>query len=321
MVDEAGNSETYEVGDYLYDKNPPVLENLSAIVGIFNSDFEISYDAHDNKEMDGMSVAKLIYRVDDKTYDPDKAQDVSKVNGDFRVDTEGLEDGNHTVYVWAVDRAGRPSIRKEFEFDFRPDAEPSIDINVPDLINVSAGDSRIYYANVTNTGGLFIGGMSLEISSNVFNSSRRVSDLKPGETDELMISAETDEDDLGRHTVNMSTQSPDESETMDLLAEANSNQEENITSKYSNYLEKYEELKSNISSLQKVLTDERKEKLDTNTTEFISVMEKAKEEKQSGNLYRVKSHLKGVQTDFQTASQSYKKIKEQNELKERNEKI
>ncbi|PSH00542.1 MAG: hypothetical protein BRC30_02970, partial [Nanohaloarchaea archaeon SW_7_46_7] len=49
LEDEAGNSETVEIGEYFFDQTSPKIGNLSAVVGVFNSDFQLSYDAYDSK--------------------------------------------------------------------------------------------------------------------------------------------------------------------------------------------------------------------------------------------------------------------------------
>jgi len=323
LEDEAGNSETVEIGEYFFDQTSPEVGNLSAVVGVFNSDFQLSYDAYDSKDVQGLDVDTIHYQIDEMQYGDDRGKEIShqEAEGEFRVDTKSLEAGEHTVYVWVRDKSGKISVREEFSFDFRPDAEPSASLSVDDSASVTAGDSKIIYANVTNTGDLFIGEMELNIDSQVLNDSRTVQDLRPGNSTELMFSIDTEDTDLGKHSLTFSTESPDTSREMDFVVEANKNQEDRITSKYSEYYEKYEALEKNVSDLEKGLSDSRKEKLESNTSSFFSTMESAEKAKSNGNLYRVKSHLQNVENRFQAASNTYEEVKKQHETAQRNQAV
>jgi hypothetical protein len=323
MVDRAGNSETYTVGDYLYDRNSPTVGNLSAVVGVFNSDFQLSYDAFDTRDVEGLDVDTIHYQVDDMQYSSDEGEEVShgEADGSFEVDTEGLEAGEHTVYVWAEDRSGKISMREEFSFDFRPDAEPSAGLSVSDSVSVAAGDSKIVYVNVSNTGDLFIGQMELKLESGVFNDSRTLEDLRPGNSTEVMFSVDTDDTDLGKYSMVLSTESPDTSEETEFIVEANSEQDDQINSKYRKYFERYETLEENVSDLRGSLSGSRKERLESNTSAFFSSMEAAEKAKNNGNLYRVKSELANVEKQFQSASSTFEEVKEKHRKAERNQTI
>ncbi|PSH00768.1 MAG: hypothetical protein BRC30_01835, partial [Nanohaloarchaea archaeon SW_7_46_7] len=280
-------------------------------------------DAYDSKDVQGLDVDTIHYQIDEMQYSDDRGKEIShqEAEGEFNVDTEGLEAGEHTVYVWARDKSGKISVREEFSFDFRPDAEPSASLSVDDSASVTAGDSKIIYANVTNTGDLFIGEMQLNINSQVLNDSRTVQDLRPGNSTELMFSINTEDTDLGKHSLTFSTESPDTSREMDFVVEANKNQEERITSKYSKYYKKYEALEKNVSNLEEGLSDSRKEKLESNTSGFFSSMKSAEKAKSKGNLYRVKSHLENVENRFQTASNTYEEVKKQHKTAQRNQAV
>ena len=323
LQDEAGNSETVEVGKYLFDQTSPTVGNLSAVVGVFNGDFQLSYDAFDTRDVEGLDVDTIHYQVDDMQYSSDEGEEVShgEADGSFEVDTEGLEAGEHTVYVWAEDRSGKISTREEFSFDFRPDAEPSAGLSVSDSVSVAAGDSKIVYANVSNTGDLFIGQMELKLESSVFNDSRTLEDLRPGNSTEVMFSVDTDDTDLGKYSMVLSTESPDTSEETEFVVEANSEQDDQINSKYDKYFERYETLEKNVSDLRGSLSGSRKERLESNTSAFFSSMEAAEKAKNNGNLYRVKSELANVEKQFQSASSTFEEVKEKHRKAERNQTI
>jgi len=316
LEDEAGNEWTQNIGDYVFDFSKPTISDLSAVVGVFNDDFEISYEASDSGG--DLNVDRIHYQIDNSDFDSEEGVNVSEVDGDFNVDTEGLEAGEHTVYAWAVDEAGRVSESSSFGFDFRPDAEPSAEIGVSDSLSVAAGDSETISVNVTNTGELFVGKMDLTLTSEMINQSRTLRDMKPEDRKNSLFSIDTSEEDLGVHTLELSTESPDASETVRFTVEANSEQEDRINSEYNEYIEKYEALKENVSKLNgEGLSDSREERLEGNTSEFFSDMEEARSAKESGDLYRVDAKLAGISTDFETASSSYEQVKTEHEEAER----
>lgn len=319
LEDRAGNTWTQDVGEYIFDFTEPELDNLSAVVGVFNSDFQVSYDASDTG--DDLSVGKIHYQIDDSDLDLEAGSNVSEVDGDFEVDTSGLEAGEHTVYAWAVDRAGRVSDVSSFGFDFRPNAEPNVALGSVDSLSVTAGDSKVVSVNATNTGELFIGSMSLELLSDISNQSRSLKDLEPGEMDKSMFSVDTSSDDLGVHDLTFSTESPDASRTVRFVVEANSQQEDRIKSDYEEYISKYDALKQNVSNLKSDLSGDRKEALENNTSEFFSDMESAKRARESGDLYLVENHLENISTDFQTASSTYEEVRKKHQTAERNQTI
>ena len=318
LEDEAGNSWTNTVGQYVFDFTRPEIGNLSAVVGVFNSDFEVSYEASDNGEE--LSVQKIHYQIGDEELDLSSGTNVSEVDGDFKVDTEGLSKGEHTVYAWAVDEAGRVSEASAFEFNFKPDAEPEVALGSVDSVSVAAGNSQTVSVNVTNTGELFVGSMELSLNSDIRNSSRTLNDLKPGEMENGLFSVDTSSDDLGAHTLKFSTESPDSSRSVRFVVEANSEQEKRIESDYSEYLSKYNELKENVSDLKSSgLSSSRQETLDSNTSEFFSSMESAKRAKEGGDLYLVEKHMSDISRDFETASSTFEEVQRQHQRSERNE--
>lgn len=322
LMDEAGNTEKVSVGQYFFDYSSPVIGNLSSVVGIYNSDFSVSYDAYDNRELEGLKVSKIHYQVDDNLLDLQEGFNVSEVDGEFLVNTSGLSAGEHTVYAWAVDRVGHVSERESFGFDFRPDAEPSVSLGVDKSLKVAAGDSQTVRVNVSNSGKLFIRSMELQLSSDLANRSRSIDDLRPGDSVEKLFQMDTSSEDLGVHTVELSTESPDSSKKIRLVVEANSDQESKIEQRYEKFSSRYEVLKENISELKKDgLSEDRVEVLEANSSEFLKDFEAARRAYNSGALYEVENHLENISTDFRTASATFEEVREKHQVAERNQTI
>lgn len=316
LKDEAGNTEPVEVGTYYFDFYPPKLENLSAVVGIFNSDFQLSYDGYDPGETE---IGKIHYQLNDKTLDLDNGYNSTDADGDFKVNTEGLPKGAHTVYAWAVDKAGRVSSRKKFTFDFRPSATPKAAISTGNKLSTVAGEDVIVKSSVKNTGRLYISSMDLSLVSSISNQSRSLKGLKPGENVSEYFSIDTEEKDLGVHKLALKTQSPDASETVKLVVKANKDQKSSIKDKYERFSERYRDLKENVTRLnQSGLSQERRERLGSNTSEFFQRMEAAVKAFEKGRFYRVDSILENIQPLYEKASESYRQVKKEHEAAEFN---
>ncbi|MFB6175255.1 MAG: hypothetical protein ABEJ87_04730, partial [Candidatus Nanohalobium sp.] len=322
LVDAAGNSVPKQVGNYYFDIAPPTLGNLSTVVGVFNSDFQVKYDAYDTKDVEGLNVSKIHYQIDDSELDLERGVNVSEVDGEFRVNTSGLSAGEHTVYAWAVDEAGRTSSQRSLDFNFMPSASPKVSIGVDKELDVTAGDSRTVRVNVSNTGQLYIGGMQLNLRSDIANSSRSLDGLKPGERAKSIFSIDTVPGDLGVHKVDLSTESPDTSRTVRLVVEANKEQRKNISSKYSKYIGLYKALKDNVTGLKDSgLSSSREKRLDSNTSGFFSDMKAAKRAKEDGALYKVDSSLENISSDYSSAYASFRQVKKEHQKAQWNQTV
>lgn len=314
MMDEAGNS-VEEDFEYTFDTRDPKVENLSTVVSIFNDDFNINYDSYDTAS----EVINVTYVLDNDVL---KTDNVEESDGSVNVDTEGLEPGSHEVYVWVQDEAGRWSdAGGPVEFEYRPDASPEASMTVNDSIQVTAGNFASIGVEVENTGELYIPELAVEASGDLFNGSSDTEGITPGATEEADFTVETTEEDLGVHTVDFSSTSPDLEGSTEMVVRANDDQEENISTEYETVIDDVEELQANVSSLMQKLSDERRSELDKEFSEFNESMNRAKEAHSKEEYYVVDSELEDFDSRFSSAQDAYEEIETEHSKSQRNKMI
>lgn len=314
MMDEAGNS-VEEDFEYTFDTRDPKVENLSTVVSIFNDDFDVNYDAYDTAS----EVVNVTYVLDNDVL---RTENVEESDGSVNVDTEGLEPGSHEVFVWVQDEAGRWSdAGGPVEFEYRPDASPEASMTVNDSIQVTAGNFASIDIEVENTGELYIPELAVEASGGLFNGSADTEGITPGGTEEAQFTIETTEDDLGVHTVDFSSTSPDLEASTEIVIRANENLEDNISTEYETVIDDVEDLQANVSGLMQKLSDEREAELRENFSGFNESMNRAKEAYNDGEYYKVDSELEDFDSRFSSAKAGYEEIQMEHSKAQRNKMV
>jgi len=311
MSDEAGNSVSEEF-EYTFDYTKPQIYDLSTTVSVFNSNFEVEYEASDAAS----GVNGLIYQVDDS--DLDTGGEVLESDGSFMVDTSELDSGSHTLYVWVRDEAGRWSESDALTFDYRPDATPEASVSGLGEVRVTAGESRDFSFNVVNTGELMVPSLTFELDTGFSNQSQDTDDLMPDENRSVSFTVDTDESNLGTHEVSLNSENPDISESFQLVVEANTDQQENISDRYQSRFEEFEELKSNVTELMDKLSRDRKKKLGADFSELNETMNQAQTAVDEGRYYEADSLLEGIGSRFSEARSGYEEVREDHQVAQRN---
>ncbi|MFB6203030.1 MAG: hypothetical protein ABEK01_00915 [Candidatus Nanohaloarchaea archaeon] len=307
LSDAAGNTHTVDVGEYTFDFSSPKIGNLSTVVGVFNDDFKVSYEANDPTL--GGSVKSIHYQMDEFELDLNTGRNFSDT-GSFNVDVSNLTSGNYTLHVWAMDQAGRWSNYATLDFDYRPYAEPHATVKVQDRKEITSGETGSVKVNVTNTGKLLIEGMKLNVGGDLYNRSLSVGSLKPGRSEVLNVSLPTEPRDMGRHTVTFSTESPDVSTSMDLIVRANEEQRKKIKQKYQKWRSRYKRLHTNVSELQQAIGGSWERQLEGNFSGFNETIQQATEAKITGNYYKVSNALQGIREKYAQAREAFNTVQE-----------
>ena len=311
MSDEAGNSVSEEF-EYTFDYTPPQIDDLSTAVSVFNSDFEVDYQASDAAS----DVNGLFYQVDDSDLDTDG--EVLESNGSFMVDTSDLGSGSHTLYVWVRDEAGRWSESDSLTFDYRPDATPQASVSGLGEVRVTAGESKEFSFNVVNTGELMVPSLTFELDTGFSNQTQDINDLMPDENRSVSFTVDTDESNLGTHEVSLTSENPDISESFQLVVEANSDQQENISDRYQARFDEFEELESNVTELLNKVSGDRKERLKDDFSELNETMNQAQTAVDEGRYYEADNLLEGIDSRFSEARSGYQEVREDHQIAQRN---
>lgn len=315
FCDEAGNCETSEEGEYTFDASPPSLMDLSMEVSKVNGGFPVTFSVSD-----ASGVTELNYFFDNEGVDTGNGEEtnITESTEEADIDVSGLEAGEHTLYVEVKDNAGRWSDAEAVDFEYLPNAEPTVSISPPDSFSVTAGESNSFDVTVENTGELLISTLEVEFSSDVSSDTSSATDLAPGDSDSLTFSVSTKEEDMGSYSGTVSAGNFS-SASFNMEIKANEEQRSSLEEKLSNYKSKLESLKSNFTGLKEDgLSEERRQKLQSRIDTFEQKVESAESAKSNDKYYEVSSSLQNVESDYQTASQTYSEVEEQHQIAERN---
>jgi hypothetical protein len=315
VEDRAGNSYTENVGEYVFDRTSPTLENLETYAEVQNGDFEVNYEASDRAS----GVEKIHYQVGDSDLDLSAGSNRSSDGDSFTVDTSNLESGSHTVYAWAVDGVGRASTMQSLDFSYDPSATPEVRATADDY-EVTAGERGTISVNVSNTGEIFVDAVNLELSSNVFNASREISDLTPGSETTEAFTFDTVDEDLGVRELAIDV-NPGEGDSIELRVSANQDQRSDLEERLEEWIGKQEALQENVTELNSKVNDERSSRLEENFSDFNSTLQTAIEARESGDYWRVSDVLDGIDENYSQAKESFEEVREEFETSQSHRRI
>ncbi len=316
LCDEAGNCEVLDSSEWMQtyhmDLNSPIVSGLSigSDAEMFNSDFDVEFIATDDAS--GVEAAEYFFGDDGPGKGEGEELNYTLVQESYEIDTSGLTEGEHTLNVRAKDGAERWSVAKSVDFSFDPDAQPEISLDVPEELKITAGESKEFDVGVENTGKIYVNELEVKSGSgDIVSSSKTVSDLSSGESSSVTFEAITVPEDMGEHKIEVSTDNPSIKKEIDLVIRANSDQRERLDSTLSDYSERMQNLRSNVTSLKEKLSEKRRQRLDSNFSEFEQNFQDAQEAIDNGNYYEAESILEGIDQDYATAQSSYSNVKEE----------
>lgn len=316
--DRAGNCDTSSERYYTFDAEDPVLELFETTreYRVYTGDFFVEYEAFD--------AASGIDRLEYFFYPGTSQGDGNAVEFDgedeFRVDTALLdEEGEHTVYLRAVDNVGRWSSIESIDFEYYPDEEPQMSIDAEENFSVEANQTGYMNVIVENTGKLLIESETIEASSEILEGERTVEGLEEGDRQNAEFELSPRENETGIWDVTFSSQQIEASDTVQVLVEASDSQRDHVDSELSRYSELRDDLEANISGLRESgLNGELNSTLNTGTSEFTQNVKTIQEHVDQGEYHRALAVVDRLEASYQSASSTLSEIEEQhrkNELK------
>jgi hypothetical protein len=316
--DEAGNCIETDETEYAFDSSKPFVTDFDTVQSykVFNDDFKASFDAGDDAS--GIDEVEYVFDLSTQFGEGNSVEVESGEN--FTVDTSSLERGSHTIRLRAQDAVGRWSDSASVDFEFYPNSRPQLNVKSPGNVTVTAGGSKTIDVEVSNPGKLFVESAKLTASAGeVLQVERDLSGLAEGESETVTIQIDTASSDVGKYTLNLQTDQPQDSVSTTLLVEANQDQEQNVESRISNYTSKLEGLNSNISELRKGgLAEDLNRSLNSNVSGFTTSVQNAEQYAEQGDYYRALSALEGIDAKYEKASQTYSDVEQQHLINERN---
>jgi len=313
MEDEAGNTAESDSDTISFDVNPPSVTGLSIPTNakLYNSNFDVEFTAFDSAS----EVEEVEYYFDSSTsLGEGNSLDYSSDVDSYEIDTSGLSAGDHTLHVRAKDEAARWSDPDTVDFSFDPDAVPEISLDVTENISVTAGEQESFDVTIENTGRIHVSSINVSGSAEgVFSGSQSISDLEPGESATVTLDIDTGANNLGEHTIEVSTDNPSRTKQIDLLVEANEEQQDQIDSDLSKYQGMLQEMEANVTELKQKVSEDKKQRIDSNFSTFKQKVEDAQSAVERGDYYEAEALLQNIDQDYSAAESSYKTVKDEYE--------
>lgn len=313
LVDQAGNDHLSTAQSYGFDAFSPNVDSLDSVSGVatFNEDFDVEYTASD----DVSDISTVEYYIGD---DPGLGEGTqfTEASNNFTVDTSDLESGSHTLYLRAEDEFGKWSSTESFEFDFYPDEVPEASLSVVDSLNVTSGSAEDLEVEVENTGVILI--PSGDVSVSGFGSSSSFDSIAPDESVTVDVELSPSDEDLGETTLNVNVDGVDASAQVDVLVKANGDVQSDLESDLDSYEQSYENLSSRVDELSSRLSEDRKERLNSDFSEFETAVENARQAEENGEYYKVDEVLDDLESKMQSTRETADKVEKEQDVADRN---
>ena len=314
--DRAGNCDQSSEDSYTFDSMSPEIESFSTSrdYDVYSGDFDVNYEAFDSAS----GVEELEYFFYAGTSPGDGQSVAYDGEGEFKVDTALLDgEGEQTVYLRARDAVGHWSDVQSIDFEFHPDATPQVSLEASDDFSVEAGSSGDIDVVVENTGKLLIQSVTVEASSQLVNGSKTVEDLTEGDSANAEFEISPTENQTGLWNVSFNSESPEASDSVEVLVQANSEQRENVDSELETYSARLEQIKSNVSELQSSgLNQELNDSLNSGVSSFVQQVETAQSFQESGEYYRALSAIESIDASYEAASSTVDEVRSDHEANE-----
>lgn len=256
FLDEAGNrlsdSEDPIETSFEIDSGPPIVGGLqienSAENGVVSSNPQISFDV----EEETSDVEEVVYYYDDE--DPSQGSQL-----DYESDLYTLEPpmspGNHEVHVAAKDDLqdedgdsvwgyGPPD---EEEFEYRPDADPSLGVSVPENVSVTSNQTLEVQVTLTNEGLVESNTTTLTLSSPLFSRETELGPVEPSSSVENTFRVSNSSLETGDYTAYVAA--GEDNKTVNLLVLPTSSQKQEIEVAANRFLSRLSNASSQYASV------------------------------------------------------------------------
>lgn len=307
-----GFAATNEV-EYGFDAYPPEIDVLSPAddATTFNDDFVMEYEASD----DVSGVDDVEYFLGD---DPGEgeANSLPDTEGNFEIDTAGMSAGPHTLSIRAVDEVERWSDIETFGFDYAPDEQPQLEIEIENNFEAEAEDTTVMDVDLTNTGDVVVPSGHIDLSD--YSDGASYDSISPGDSSTFGISISPTSEDLGEQTIIIDPNSVDASKETTILVTADEESRNVIDTKLDSYYNTYQNMSDDIEDLNTRLNENRSSRINSSFEEFESSVQEAQEAVEDGEYYRASEILDNVEENMENAQQTVSDVEEEQRVENRN---
>jgi hypothetical protein len=315
--DQAGNEFTFDSEEFGFDAYSPTVDSFETVMDVssFGQDFDVEYTVSD----DVSDVDTIEYYVDE---DPgegevDDSQTLDDDSGEFTLDTEGLDEGEHTLYLRAEDEFGKWSSESSFDFNFYPGESPEASMDVVEDLTITSGSTETVEVTLDNTGRILVPGGDLEFSG-FAEDSVSYDSFAPGESSSVDFELSPTDEHLGENDITVSASSVNASATISVLVEADTETQDELQASLDEQVAQYENLSSRIESLRSGLSQDRRDRLESDFSELESSIEEAQSAAENGEYYRVDQMISDLSNQVQATEETYSTVRQEQQTDDRN---
>jgi len=311
ICDMAGNCDETSIEEYSFDEDPPEVFDLDSSTGhdIFNDDFEAEFESFD--DVSGTERAEYFFSLsnegDGEQFSADEGEN------SFTVETSDLDTGENTLYLRTRDEVDRWGDSETFEFEYLPDESPEIEIETSQNISVTSGESKNFQITVRNVGDIIVQESVFEaVSEGVVDEEEELPEIGVNDSTTFDITFDTEEEDLGEHQLEMSTDNPSKTVEIPLYVTANEEQRQEIDGYFSEYDNELNALEENITDLKdQGLSEEREQELESTFTNLEQQLNEIEQSIESGEYYNVDGSVASLGSELDSAQVEFTEIEEQ----------
>jgi len=311
--DRAGNCDSSDDESYTFDSSDPEIEEISFSndYNVFTEDFDVNVEASDTAS----GVEELEYFFSETTDEGDGTSIAYDGEDSFKADTALIdEEGQHTIYVRAMDGVGRWSDIRSLEFEYYPDEVPTVSIDAQDDFTVDSGNSANIDVVIENTGKLLVESAEITSSSPLINETNTVEDLEAGDSKNAEFEVSPTEHQTGLWNITFNSDDPEASDTVEILVEANSDQRQRVDTRLEEYTSRLESLKSNASDLREEgLESDLNSSLSSEVSDFSAKVDSIRSHVESDQYYRALAEVEALDAEYNSASNTLDNVEEEHE--------
>lgn len=313
LEDEAGNTWSSDTYFYELDASNPVVEIFEPLinVSVYNDDFDMEYLASDT--VAGVDTVEYYINTDPGLGEGTEFTDGS---GNFTVDTSGLDEGSHEVFLRAKDNLDKWGSSESFEFEYLPDANPELSMTADESVEATSGETVDFEIVLENTGDIVVSEGEVT-GSESFIESGEYGEMVPGDSETVVLQI-SPENDLGESNVTFEASTADASVEVELLVRADDEQQEEIESEVEQISNEYSDLESRFEDMRNSFNEDRESRVDSEVEEFETSFDEAQQAIEEGRYYEADQILEGLASSLQSAESTFEEVKDEHETAMRN---
>lgn len=310
VEDEAGNDDSWKVGEYVFDTQPPTIDSLEVHPEYTNEAPNVTVEAFDI----GSGLGDLEYSF--QSFDGGNGEEAGSMEGEedeivFQPDMEDKEEDDYDIYVRVQDNTDKWSDQETIEFTYDPTAEPSATFEY-ETLEVEENSITDYNVTVINEGKVPMVSSILEFEGVIEGSSDEFVIMGEEESN-IEFEVETDQT-FGTYEEELTLTSSivEETATVEVNVLASDDTVSEVDSLVSDKQEELGDLENELDDLRNEgAGDEMLENAESSIETFRTSLAQVEEASENNTYHIVSSEIENLDSLSTSASQEIQEAEEE----------